>query len=80
MLELARGDPALMNDLIEPAIQPRQRVRNAVGALVNAAGVGTRGGIRLRHAFELPRQGVETLIDGGEVFAAGVLVVVRLSV
>ena len=28
----------------------------------------------------LASQGIETLIDGGEVFAAGVLVVVRLSI
>ena len=67
-----------MNDLIEPAIEPRQRIRDAIGALIRAP--RTRGCIGLRHAFELPRHGVETLIDGGEVFAAGVLVVVRLSV
>ena len=71
---------ALVNDLIEPAIEPRQRIRDAIGALVRAAGAAARLRIRLRHAFELPRQGVETLIDGGEVFADGVLVVVRLSV
>ena len=80
LLEFARGGAALVNDLIEPAIEPRQRVGDAIGALVGAAGGASRFRLRLRHAFELPRQGVETLIDGGEVFAAGVLVVVRLSV
>ena len=69
-----------MNDLIEAAIEPRQRVRDAIGALVGAACAATRFRVRVRHAFELPRQGVETLIDGGEVLADGVLVVVRLSV
>ena len=80
MLEFARGRAALVNDLIESAIEPRQRVGDAVGALVGAAGARARRRIGMRHAFELPRQGVETLVDGGEVFAAGVLVVVRLSV
>ena len=69
-----------MNDLIEAAIEPRQRIGDAIGALVGAAGAASRLRVGLRHAFELPRQGIETLIDGGEVFADGVLVVVRLSV
>ena len=80
LLESDRGAAAFLNDLIEAAIKPRQRVGDAIGALVGAAGGASRVRPRLRHAFELPRQGIETLIDGGEVFAAGVLVVVRLSV
>jgi len=75
-----RAAAALVNDLIEAAIEPRQRVGDAVGALVGAAGDASRFRLGLRHAFELPRQGIETLVDGGEVLAAGVLVVVRLSV
>ena len=69
-----------MNDLIEAAIESRQRVRDAIGALVGAACAAARLRVRVRQPFELPRHGVETLIDGGEVFAAGVLVVVGLSV
>ena len=80
VLEFARGRAAFLDDLIESAIESRQRVRDAIGALVGAARSGPRGCVGVRHAFELPRQGVEPLIDSGEVFAAGVLVVVRLSV
>jgi len=69
-----------VNDLIEAAVKPRQRIRDPIGALVGAACDATWLRLRLRHAFELPRQGIETLVDGGEVLAAGVLVVVRLSV
>jgi hypothetical protein len=68
-----------MDDLIETAIEPRQRIRYAIGARVGVA-FATRLRVRVRQAFELPRHGVETLIDGGEFFAAGVLVVFRLSV
>ena len=80
LLESTRGGAALLDDLIEAAVEPRQRIGDAVGALVGAAGDAARLRFRLRHAFELPGQGIETLIDGGEVLAAGVLVVVRLSV
>ena len=80
LLESTRGGAALVNDLIEAAIKPRQRIGDAIGALVGAAGGASRFRLRLRHAFELPRQGIETLVDGGEVLAVGVLVVVRLSV
>ena len=76
----AGGCTALLDDLVEPAIKSRQGVRNAIGALVRLAGIRAWGRVRGHHAFKLPRQGVETLIDGGEVFADGVLVVVRLSV
>jgi hypothetical protein len=34
----------------------------------------------MSHAFELPRQVVETLVDSREVVIADVFVVVRLSV
>ena len=80
LLESTRGGAALVDDLIEAAVEPRQRIGDAIGALVGAAGDASRFRLRLRHAFELPRQGIETLIDGGEVLAIGVLVVVRLSV
>lgn len=79
LLESTRGGAALVNDLIEAAIEPRQRVGDAVGALVGAAGDASRFRLGLRHAFELPRQGIETLVDGGEVFA-DVIVVIRFPV
>jgi hypothetical protein len=69
-----------VDDLIEAAVEPRQRIGDAISALVGAAGDASRFRLRLRHSFELPRQGIETLINGGEVLAIGVLVVVRLSV
>ena len=79
MLEIVRGRPPFVNDLIEAAIEPRQRVRHAIGTSVCRARTASRLCSRLRHAFELPRQEVETLIDGGEVVADGVLVVVQVS-
>ena len=80
VLESTRGGAALVDDLIEAAVEPRQRIGDAVGALVGAAGDATRLRFRLRHAFELPGQGIETLIDGGKVIATGVLVVVRTPI
>jgi hypothetical protein len=80
MLKFGRGDATLLDDLIEPAIEPGEGVRDAVGALVSACCGGARGCICLRDAFELPRHGVETLVDGNELLAPGVLVVVRFSI
>ena len=80
MLKFARGGAAVADNLVEPAIKPRQRVRDAVGALVGACCGGARGCICLRDAFELPRHGVETLIDGEEFLTAGVFVVFRFSI
>ena len=79
-LQSDRGGAAFLNDLIEAPVEPGQRIGDAIGALAGAARHALRFYLGLRHAFELPRQGVETLIDGGEILASGVLVVVRLSV
>ena len=79
-----------MNDLIEAAIETGQSFRDAVGAGCRRWRVCLRGRCRrgrnstrlhigVRHAFELPRQRIETLVDGSEVFA-DVFVVIRFPV
>ena len=84
--DMAWGRAAFVDNLVEPAVEPGQCFGDAVGrGLRHWDRRGCRGNrrarlrIRVRHAFELPRQRVETLIDGGEVLAAGVLVVVNLA-
>jgi hypothetical protein len=76
-MEFVRGGATLGDDLVKPAVQPGHGIREVVRALVRLRDQG-RLGVGVRHAFELPRQDVETLIDGGKVCANGVLVVVRL--
>ena len=80
LLEFALDDSALVNDLIEPTIESRQRFGDAIGALIRAVCTGARWRVRVGNPFELPRQRVETLIDGGKVIATGVLVVVRTPI
>jgi hypothetical protein len=81
-----RGGAALMNDLIKAAIEPGQSFSDAVGCLrgcrrsrCQRRRSGTRLRIGLRHAFELSRQRIKTLVDGSEIFA-DVLVVIRFPV
>jgi hypothetical protein len=61
------------DDLIEPAVEPRQRVGDAVGRVgaraAARAGAAFAAKLALGHACELPREVVETLGDGGEVVA-----------
>jgi hypothetical protein len=71
----------LGDDLIESAVEPRQRVGDTVGrAGFDSRRARARRRIGMSHAFELPRQVVETLVDSREVVIADVFVVVRLSV
>jgi hypothetical protein len=67
-----------MNDLIEAAIETGECLCHAVG---RCRGRRNRAPFRVavRHAFELLRQRIETLVDGGEVFA-DVVVVIRFPV
>jgi hypothetical protein len=78
---LARGGTALGNDLVEPAIESRQGVRHPVGAFV-MGGWGGRAwrSIRLRHDFKLARQRIKAVVDGGDVFADAVLVLLGIPV
>lgn len=77
MLDLVCGHTVLAGDLIEPVIELRQRVCNAVGRALVSAGCGeTYLRMRLCEAFELSRELVETLIDRREVVADRVLVAV----
>jgi hypothetical protein len=89
--DVDRSGAALVNDLIEAAIEAGQRLCDSV---VSRGGWcrrvcrcgrcrrgrnGTRLRVRARHAFELVRQRIETLVDGSEIFA-DVLVVIRFPV
>jgi hypothetical protein len=91
-VKIGGGRAAFLNDLIEPPVEPRQRFCDTVGA-ARFGGWAWSGAwlrihmrrshrrrIRMSHAFELPSQRVETIVDGGEVLADGVLVVVRFSI
>ena len=92
---------ALGDDLIEPLIEPRQCVRNAIRSARVGGHRDGRGGRRwcawgknrrrralgnrrrlreasLRHALELPRQVVETVMHRREVIAVLVLGVVPI--
>jgi hypothetical protein len=77
-LRMFAGCAAVLGDhLIEAAIEPRQRIGNPIGGWnVVAARATMNGGVGPRHALELLRQFVETLVDRGEVVAERVLVVV----
>ena len=67
-----------MNNLIEAAIEPGQSLCDAIGC---CRGRRNRApfGVAVRHAFELLRQRIETLVDGSEVLA-DVVVVIRFPV
>jgi hypothetical protein len=71
-----------MNDLIEAAVETGQSLGDAIGRSRGRccrSHDGTRLCVALRHAFELARQRIETLVDGSEVFA-DVVVVIRFPV
>ncbi len=71
-----------MNDLIEAAIETGECVCDAVGRCCGRCRrrrSSTPLRVAVRHAFELSRQGIETLVDGSEVFA-DVFVVIRFPV
>ena len=82
-----RPAAALVNDLIEAAIESGQSLGDSVLALgwcwrcrwrrrrCNATGLC----VGARHAFELARQRIKTLVDGSEVFA-DVIPVIRFPV
>jgi hypothetical protein len=71
-----------MNDLVEAAIETGESLCDAVGCCrVRCRGRcnSTRVRVSVRHAFELSRQRIETLVDGSEIFA-DVVVVIRIPV
>jgi hypothetical protein len=78
MPDFIRCRAALMDDFVKAAIEPRQRLGDAVG---RGRRRGNRAPFRVavRNAFELLRQRIETLVDGSEVFA-DVIVVIRFPV
>jgi hypothetical protein len=67
-----------MNDFIEAAIKPGQSFSDAVGCCRRRRNHAPFR-VAVRHAFELLRQRIETLVDGSEVFA-DVIVVIRFPV
>jgi hypothetical protein len=71
-----------MNDLVEAAIETGECLCDAVGRCFGRCRRRRRSTplrVALRHAFELSRQRIETLVDGGEVFA-DIVVVIRFPV
>jgi hypothetical protein len=65
--------------LVEPAVEPRQRFGDTIRRLFVLT---ARGGTLVavwRHTFELPRQIVEPLVDGREVVANRLLVVLVVA-
>jgi hypothetical protein len=73
---------AFGNDLVEPAVEPRQSVGNTVrgGGCGGGGFAGALGRVGPCHAFELAGQIVEAIADRGEFVAMDVLVVVRLPI
>jgi hypothetical protein len=67
-----------VNDLVEAAIETGQSLCDAVGGCCGRCN-STRVRVGVRHAFELSRQRIETLVDGSEIFA-DVVVVIRFPV
>jgi hypothetical protein len=74
-IEFMGAVTVLGDDLIQPVVQPSHGIGEMLGALV---GLGDCVGIRVSmgHAFEVPRQRFETLLDSGEFSANGVIVAV----
>jgi hypothetical protein len=71
-----------MNDLVEAAIETGECLCDAVGGCRGRCcrrRNSTRVRVGVRHAFELSRQRIETLVDGSEVFA-DIVVVIRFPV
>jgi hypothetical protein len=71
-----------MDDLIKAAIETGQSLGDAVGCCrlrCRRRRNSTRVRLGVRHAFELARQRIETLVDGSEIFA-DVVVVIRFPV
>jgi hypothetical protein len=74
-IELVGSVTVFSDNLVKPAVQPSHGIGEMLGALV---GLGDCVGIRVRmgHAFEVPRQRFETLLDSGEFSANGIIVAV----
>ena len=71
-----------MNDLVEAAVEPGECLGDAIRCCRGRCSRrrnSSRVGVGVRHALELSRQRIETLVDGGEVFA-DVIVVIRFPV
>ena len=81
-LRLERRAARLGNHLVEPAVEPRQRIGDAVGSAGSCSRsrrVSAAAGVGVRDPFELARQIVETIVDRGEVVADRLLVVVIIA-
>ena len=78
-----RAHAAFGDDLVEPAVEPRQRLGDAVVGLRSSS----TGALRLAgtdlgpgDAFELALKIIQTLDDSGEVIADRVIVVVVFAI
>jgi hypothetical protein len=64
------------NHLVEPPVESRQRLADAIRSLLILVADASLGG----DALELPREIVETVVDRGEVVADRLLVVAVITV
>ena len=74
-LRLDRRAAGLGNNLVEPAVEPRQGFADVVRGIVVAVPRRRPPLIGLREAVEIARQIVETIVDRGEIVADRLLVV-----
>ena len=72
---LDRRAAGLGNNLVEPAVEPRQGFADVVRGIVVAVPRRRPPLIGLREAVEIARQIVETIVDRGEIVADRLLVV-----
>jgi hypothetical protein len=66
---LARNMAAFLDDLIESAVEPRQRLADVVGRAFVARRLATAGYLALGDTLDLAGEVVETGVDVGEVVA-----------
>jgi hypothetical protein len=65
--------------LIEPAVEPRQRISDAVGGRLAAGGRAVAPiRCRLCNTFNLPAQIIEAIVDGGEFVAKRFVIAVSV--
>ena len=73
------GLAAVDNDLFQSTVEPGQGIRDVVGLTRVAAPVVAPAQIGLRDTLDLPRQPIETVVDGGEVLADLVVKIVIIA-
>jgi hypothetical protein len=87
-LRLERCATRFGDDLIEPAVEPSQRVADAIGRIFVGVAIAvtipiarSRGtpAVRAGEAFEMAREFVEAVVDSGEIVADRLLIVLVVA-